>query len=166
MKIPEDRRLAACEELTKLAGLLNKGAASLYAKAMLLAHPDPKQQSKGLGSLTRYQTYGDMPCREEAAAIEARLRGQTFEQVKQATESRLAAKEREQIASEARCGMIEGDWRDRLLLDNLHALPEESQRVVFDYLAREAIAARQQSAISGGRPQSTSLRVIEGGARP
>lgn len=164
MRIPEDRRLAACEELTRLAGLLNKGAASLYAKAMLLSHPDPKQQSKGLGSLTRYQTYGELPCRDEVAAVEARLRGQPVEQVKQATESRLADKEREEIASEARRGMIEGDWRDRHLLEHYHALPQETQRSVFNYLANEAIALREEALTGRARQRSNPFRVIEGGA--
>lgn len=162
--IPAERRAAACDELAKLVAFLNKGAASLSAKIALLGHPDPKQQSKGLMALSRYQTYGELPCRDAVLAIEARLRGEDIEQAKARTIKRHTDKEREEIASEARRGMIEGDWHENLLLQRLRTLPEQTQEMVFSYVAQRAYAVLE-TAITGakGSEAAQPFSVIQGG---
>jgi hypothetical protein len=161
--IPAERRAAACNELAKLVALLNKGAASLSAKIALLGHPDPDQQSKGVMSLARYQTYGELPCRDAVLAIEARLRGEEFEQAKARTVKRHTDQEREEIASNAQRGMIEGDWRDAHLLERLRTLPEETQKMVFSYVSQRALAVAEAAITGQDMKPAQPFAVIEGG---
>lgn len=162
--IPADRRAQACDELVKLAALLNKGAASLSSKIALLGHPDPRQQSKGLMSLSRYQTYGEMPCRDAVLAIEGRLRGENMEEAKARTVKRHTVKEREEIASTATRGMIKGDWRDEMLLERLRTLPEKTREMVFSYVSQRAAAVAVE-AVTGkaSDPAPQPFAVIRGG---
>ena len=162
--ISQERRFAACKELSALIKVLNESAASLAQKVAALGSADPKDHNKAVSNLRRYRTYG-RACGDAVEAIEARLLGM---EPKELHESERQRRDRK-LAEHKR--YLEGqflkvDYNERELILRLRDLGPGYHCQLFDIIKELPAAADGGPRAQARLPakQRGGFTVIDGGA--